>query len=77
MVEKKKIDFPVIYGLDVRKEAEKIGAYFDSEKGYLHPANFVVQKGIVTQATYSSGPLGRLQAHQPLMLINHYRGQAK
>ncbi len=77
MVEKNKIGFPVIYGLDVRKEAEKIGSYFDSEKGYLHPANFIVQKGKVISATHSSGPLGRLQAEQTLMLINHYRGQAK
>jgi len=75
MVEKNKIGFPVIYGLDVRKEAEKIGAYFDSEKGYFHPANFIMQKGRVINATYSSGPLGRLQAQHALMLINHYRGQ--
>jgi hypothetical protein len=23
------VSFPVVYGLDARKEAEKIGAYFD------------------------------------------------
>ncbi len=77
MVEKHKIIFPVVYGLDVRKEADKIGAYFDSENGYFQPANFILRSGKVVQATYSSGPLGRLQAQHVLMLIDHYRKQEK
>jgi len=77
MVEKHKARFPVVYGLDVRKEAEKIGAYFDSENGYFQPANFILRGGKIVQATYSSGPLGRLQAEQVLMLIDHYRKQEK
>ncbi len=73
MVENHNAGFPVVYGLDVRKEAEKIDAYFDREDGYFQPANFILQNGKVIQATYSSGPLGRLQAEQVLMLIDHYR----
>ena len=75
MVDRHKIAFPVVYGLDVRKEAEKIGAYFDSEHSYFQPANFILRNGKVVQATYSSGPLGRLQAQHVLMLIDHYRKQ--
>ncbi len=77
MVEKHNARFPVVYGLDVRKEAEKIGAYFDSENGYFQPANFILRGGKIVQATYSSGPLGRLQAEQVLMLVDHYRKQGK
>ncbi len=77
MVEKHNIEFPVVYGLDVRKEAEKIGSYFDSENGYFQPANFILRNGKVLHATYSSGPLGRLQAQQVLMLVGHYREQEK
>ncbi len=77
MVEKHKLSFPVIYGLAVRKEAEKIGAYFDSENGYFQPANFILRNGTVVNATYSSGPLGRLQAEHVLMLVTHYRKQEK
>jgi len=77
MVEKHKIGFRVVYGLDVRKESEKIGAYFDSENGYFQPANFILRNGKVVQATYSSGPLGRLQAEHVLMLVDHYREQEK
>ncbi|MFQ5803964.1 MAG: peroxiredoxin family protein [Candidatus Methylomirabilales bacterium] len=77
MVERHKIAFPVVYGLDVRKEGEKIGAYFDSENGYFQPANFILRNDRVFHATYSSGPLGRLQAQQVLMLVGHYREQEK
>ncbi len=77
MVERHKVGFPVVYGLDVRKEADKIGAYFDSENGYFQPANFILRNGRVFNATYSSGPLGRLQAQHVLMFVNHYREQAK
>lgn len=75
MVDRHKVGYPVVYGLDVRKEAEKIGAYFDSENGYFQPANFILRNGKVIQATYSSGPLGRLQAQHVLMFIDHYRQQ--
>ena len=77
MVDNHKIGFPVVYGLDVRKEAEKIGAYFDSENGYFEPANFILRNEKVFQATYSSGPLGRLQAQHVLMLVDHYREEEK
>ncbi len=77
LVERHKVGFPVVYGLDVRKEAEKIGAYFDSENGYFQPANFILRNGRVFNATYSSGPLGRLQAEHVLMLVDHFRKEEK
>ena len=77
MVERHRGGFPVVYGLDVRKDAEKIGAYFDSEGGYFQPANFILRNGRVIQVTYSSGPLGRLQAEHVLVLVTHYRKQEK
>lgn len=77
MAEKHKIGFPVVYGLDVRKEADKMSAYSDNEHGYFQPANFILRDGKVVQATYSSGPLGRLQAEHVLMLVDHYRKQEK
>ncbi len=77
MVERHEVGFPVVYGLDVRKEAEKIGAYFDSENGYFQPANFILRNGRVFNATDSSGPLGRLQAQHILMLVDHFRKEEK
>ena len=77
MVDKHKTGFRVVYGLDVKREAEKIGAYFDSDNGYFQPANFILRNGQVVETTYSSGPLGRLQAQHVLMFVNHYREQEK
>ncbi len=77
MVERHRVGFPIVYGLDVRKEAEKIGAYFDSENGYFQPANFILRNGRMFNATYSSGPLGRLQAQHVLMLVDHFRKEEK
>ena len=70
MVEKHNLTFPVIYGLDVQKEADKIGGYFDSEHGYFQPANFILRDSKVFNATYSSGPLGRLQAQLVLEVVS-------
>ena len=77
MVEKHELIFPVIYGLDVRTEADKIGAYFDSENGYFQPANFILRNGKVVHTTYSSGPLGRLQAEHVPMFVDWHRKQGK
>ena len=70
MVEKHNLTFPVIYGLDVQKEADKIGGYFDSEHGYFQPANFILRDSKVFNATYFSGPLGRLQAQLVLEVVS-------
>ena len=77
MVERHRVGFPVVYGLDARKEAEKIGAYFDSEGRLLSTRQFMLRDGRVIQVTYSSGPLGRLQAQHVLMLIDHFRTTEK
>ena len=47
------------------------------ERGYFQPANFMLRNGRVVQVTYSSGPLGRLQAQHVLMLIDHFRTTEK
>ena len=39
------------------------------ENGYFQPANFILRNRKVDNATYSSGPLGRLQAQHVLMLV--------
>lgn len=75
MVKEHKVEFPVVYGLDLRKEADKLGAYFESDHGYFQPANFVLRNKKVVQASYSSGPIGRFQAEHVLILVDHYRKQ--
>lgn len=76
-VDKHGLTFPVIYGLDGPSESAKIGAFIDEEKGFFHATNFILRNGAVNHATYSTGPLGRLQAKHVAMLVGHYQGQEK
>ena len=76
-VDKHNISFPVVYGLDGPGESKKIGAYIDEEKGFFHATNFILRDGAVKHATYSTGPLGRLQAKHVSMLVGYYQGQEK
>lgn len=37
LVEELGLEYPVLYGLDVEPEAQKIGAYYDPENGFSTP----------------------------------------
>ena len=76
-VDKHGLTFPVVYGLDGPSESSKIGAFIDEKKGFFHATNFILRKGAVNHATYSTGPLGRLQAEHVKTLVNYYQGQEK
>ena len=76
-VDKHGLTFPVIYGLDGPSESNKIGAFIDEKKGFFHATNFILRNGAVKHATYSTGPLGRLQAKNVAMLVGYYQGQEK
>ena len=76
-VDKHSLTFPVVYGLDGRSESTKIGAFIDEEKGFFHATNFLLRDGAVKHATYSTGPLGRLQAKNVAMLVGYYQGKEK
>lgn len=74
-VEKRGVTFPVLYGLDARKESEKIGSFIEEKKGFFHATNFILKDGVVRHATYSTGPLGRLQADHVAGLVGFYQKQ--
>lgn len=61
-VKRHELTFPVGFGLDGGDVEGRIGAYRDPEEGHLQATGFILQDGRVMHATYSSGPLGRLQA---------------
>lgn len=62
MQKAEELSFPVVYGLDVVEEADRIGAYYDADGGFFHATNLLLRNGRVFQATYSSGPIGRMRA---------------
>lgn len=74
-VDKNNVSFPVVYGLDGPAESGKLGSFIDEEKGFFHATNFILRNGEVKHATYSTGPLGRLQAKHVSMLVGYYKSQ--
>jgi len=73
--QEEEIDFPIIYGMDCVPEAEKIGAYYDKEKQFFHATNFLLRDGRIVQSTYSSGPIGRMQAEHVAGVVKFYQSQ--
>ena len=63
------LTFPVAYGT-TREEAELIGAWWDGERGFIQPAEFLLGRGgVVLGSMYASGPVGRMGADEAVRLI--------
>jgi len=75
VVDELDLTFPLMYGLDCVSEAEKIGAYYESRNEFFHATNFLLRDGSVVQATYSSGPIGRMQAEHVAEIVEFYQNQ--
>jgi peroxiredoxin len=72
--ERYSLAFPVGYGLVAREIAEKTGAFFEGQKGFLHSTDFVIDpEGKVANAVYSSGAIGRLVPDDCLGLIRYHK----
>ena len=76
-VEENGLEFPVAWGLQVRADAERIGATTEARRGIIQPAEFILNPGgEIVQATYSEGPLGRIQAADVLRYVAFQRSRA-
>src|SRR5215468_5498195 len=63
------LTFPVAYGT-TREEAEMFGAWWESERGFIQPAEFLLGRGgVVLGSMYASGPVGRMGADEAVRLI--------
>jgi len=73
-VGKPQLTFPVAYGLEVPRDAEKIGAFWDERRKIIQPANFVLASDKkVVDASYSTGPIGRILAADALSHIQFFK----
>ena len=71
------LTFPVAYGV-TRADADRIGAWWEERRGIIQPSEFVVgADGKVRASSYSSGPIGRVDAADVVKLLNFYERQAK
>ena len=74
MVDRHKLTFPVLYGLNPREIAATIGGYINEEPLYLHPSGFILRpNGTIVLLVQSSGAIGRLVTDDTVGLIQHYQ----
>jgi alkyl hydroperoxide reductase subunit AhpC len=70
MAERVKASFPIAYGLEVPRDAEKVGAYWEERRKIIHATNFIIDGDKkVTQACFATGPIGRIVAEDALRSI--------
>ena len=71
------LPFPVAYGV-TRAQADAIGAWWEERRSIVQPSEFVLDAGgKVVSSTYSSGPIGRVDAADVVKLINFRDRQAQ
>ena len=70
MAERVKATFPIGYGLEVPRDADKVGAYWEDRRKIIHATNFIIDADKrVTQACLATGPIGRIVAEDALRSI--------
>jgi hypothetical protein len=70
MAQRVKASFPIAYGLEVPRDAEKVGAYWEERRKIIHATNFIIDRDKkVTQACFATGPIGRIVAEDALRSI--------
>jgi peroxiredoxin len=77
-VEQLGLTFPVAYALDVPRDAEKIGAFWEERRRIFHATSFVLDRDRnVLHACYSTGPIGRISAEEALSSLQFARGRIR
>jgi hypothetical protein len=53
-----------------KEESEVLGAWWDNDRGFIQPAEFLLGRGgVVLGSMYASGPVGRMGADEAVRLI--------
>ena len=77
-VEQAKLDFPVAYGLEIPRDADKIGAFWEERRKIFHATNIILNsERKVVAASYSTGPIGRIVATDALGYIQFLKKRAQ
>ncbi len=71
------LSFPVGYGV-TRAQADQLGSWWEERRGIVQPSEFLVgANGKILQASYSTGPIGRIEAMDVVRVIDFMEAQAK
>ncbi len=71
------VDFPVGYCV-TRAQADLMGSWWEERRQIIQPSEFILNtEAKVIGASYSDGPLGRIEAADVVRLVNFYEAQKK
>ncbi len=59
-----------------REDATKLDSWWEDRRSIIQPSEFILdENGTVLTSTYSSGPIGRMQAVNAVKLITLYEAR--
>jgi peroxiredoxin len=71
------VSFPVGFGA-TRADSDAVGAWWGDARGIIQPSEFILgEDGKVVFSSYSSGPLGRLDASDAIKLVKFQESSKK
>ena len=69
------VSFPVAFGV-TREVADTLGSWWEDRRGIIQPSEFIVgADGKIVISSYSSGPIGRIDATDVVKIINFYESR--
>ena len=69
------VSFPVAHGV-TREVADALGSWWEDRRGIIQPSEFIVgEDGKIIASSYSSGPIGRIDAADVVKIINFYESR--
>lgn len=69
------LSFPIAHGV-TRADADALGSWWEDRRQIIQPSNFVLNDtGKVLSATYSTGPIGRLDPTDAIRFIQFQEKQ--
>ena len=69
------LSFPIAHSV-TRQQADSMGAWWEERRNIIQPSEFILNgDGKVVSATYSTGPIGRVQPEDVLKLITFIESQ--
>ncbi len=78
MIEKSGATYPVAHSLDAVEISRITGAFYDSDKKFLHATGFLIRPdNTIDVVCYSSGSVGRFVPKDLLGLVKYYHKQEK
>ena len=71
------VSFPVAHGA-TRENGDAVGAWWEDRRGIIQPSEILIgSDGKVVTSSYSSGPLGRMDATDVVKLVELYESRKK